>query len=106
MLSKKYYLNTFSSLKIEKFVQAFPWIGGDLQTIRDTFCFDINSLNKIYGNDINYKLSERRKGDVEKLVSNIDKLEKHIDWEPKYNDLSTIIKSSIDWEKKLNEEIL
>ena len=66
----------------------------------------INSLNKIYGNDINYKLSERRKGDVEKLVSNIDKLEKHIDWKPKYNDLSTIIKSSIDWEKKLNEEIL
>ena len=47
MLSKKYYLNTFSSLKIEKFVQAFPWIGGDLQTIRDTFCFDINTPNKV-----------------------------------------------------------
>ncbi len=30
---------------IDKFYQSFPWIGGDLQTIRDTFCFDFN-LNR------------------------------------------------------------
>ena len=30
----------FSFLKIEKFVEVFPWIGGDLQTIRDSLCFD------------------------------------------------------------------
>ena len=40
MGSKINKLGEFSFLKIEEFIQVFPWIGGDLQTIRDTFCFD------------------------------------------------------------------
>ena len=32
-----------SKLETFKFKQSFPWIGGDLQTIRDSFCFGINS---------------------------------------------------------------
>ena len=40
MRSKINKLSEFSFLKIEKFIQVFPWIGGDLQTIRDTLCFD------------------------------------------------------------------
>ena len=40
MRSKINKLGEFSFLKNEKFIQCFPWIGGDLQTIRDTLCFD------------------------------------------------------------------
>ena len=40
MRNKINKLGKFSFLKIEKFTQVFPWIGGDLQTIRDTFFFD------------------------------------------------------------------
>ena len=65
----------------------------------------INSVIKITNNSINYKMANRRNGDVEKLISKINKLQKHINWNPKYNDLETIIKSSIDWEKKINEKV-
>ena len=42
MRSKINKSGDLSFLKIEKFTQVFPWIGGDLQTIRDTFCFEFN----------------------------------------------------------------
>ena len=64
----------------------------------------INTANKLYNNAVNYKFSARRKGDVEKLVADVKKISKHISWIPKYNNLETIIKSSVEWEKKLNEK--
>ncbi len=65
----------------------------------------INTANKMYDNKINYTFSERRKGDVEKLVSDVSKLNKYIHWKPKFNDLKKIIKSSVNWEVKINENI-
>ena len=39
------------------------------------------------------------------LISNVSKLNNLLKWKPKYNDLKFIIKTSLDWEKKLlNEE--
>ena len=37
------------------------------------------------------------------LIADTSKILKHIDWRPKYNDLSEIINSSIKWEEKINE---
>ena len=51
---------------------------------------------------INYRFSNRRDGDVEKLIAETSKILKHINWKPKYNDLSEIINSSIKWEEKIN----
>ena len=64
----------------------------------------VNEANKITGNKIKYEFSERRPGDAEKLVSNIDKLSQTINWEPKFNDLNLIIKTAINWEKRINEK--
>ncbi len=63
----------------------------------------INTANKISYNKVNYRFSNRRDGDVEKLIAETSKILKHIDWKPKYNDLSEIINSSIKWEEKINE---
>ena len=62
----------------------------------------VNTANKICQNKINYKFSERRDGDVEKLIAETSKISKHIQWQPKYNDLKEIINSSIKWEEKIN----
>ena len=43
----------------------------------------------------------KRKGDMTKITSNNLRLVKFINWKPKYNKLSTIIKSCINWERKL-----
>ena len=63
----------------------------------------INTANQIYQNKISYKFSERRDGDVEKLITTTSKILEYINWEPKFNDLKEIINSSIKWEKKINE---
>ena len=62
----------------------------------------INTANRIYQNKISYKFSDRRDGDVEKLITSTSKILKHINWKPKFNDLKKIINSSIKWEEKLN----
>ena len=62
----------------------------------------VNTTNSIYQNKIIYKFSNRREGDVEKLISDTSKLLKYIKWQPKYNDLKEIINSSIKWEEKIN----
>ena len=62
----------------------------------------VNTANKICQNKIVYKFSNRREGDVEKLIANTSKILKYIKWKPKYNDLKEIINSSIKWEEKLN----
>ncbi len=46
MQSRKSKLIKFNILELENFRQRFPWIGGDLQTIRDTFCLNFKLTNK------------------------------------------------------------
>ena len=62
----------------------------------------VNTANKICQNKIVYKFSNRREGDVEKLIANTSKILRYIKWKPKYNDLEEIINSSIKWEEKIN----
>ena len=59
---------------------------------------------KKYANK-NLKILElkKRKGDMVKITANNNKLKKTINWKPKYNNLSFIVKSCIKWESKLNK---
>lgn len=43
----------------------------------------------------------RRKADLAAIIADNKKLKKFIDWKPRYNNLSKMVKSSLDWEKKL-----
>ena len=66
----------------------------------------INTANEIYNNKIKFEYDKRRPGDSEKLISNVDKLHQHINWKPKFDDLKSIIKTAVEWEKKINEKNL
>lgn len=48
-----------------------------------------------------YKFSEKRKGDLEYIVANTDKIQNILKWKPKFNSILKMIKSTIDWEKNL-----
>ena len=65
----------------------------------------VKTANDVSNNLVKFKFTKRRSGDVEKLVAETTKIKKYIKWTPKYNNLKTIIKSSIEWEKKLNENL-
>ena len=64
----------------------------------------LDVANIVCNNKINIQNGARRIGDAEKLVSDISKLKRMIDWTPKYNKLDFIIKTAIDWELKLKNE--
>ncbi len=64
----------------------------------------INTAEHLMKKKINFNFTNRRDGDVEKIVAETSKIKKFIKWEPKHNDLKKIIKSSVDWEKKIREE--
>ena len=66
----------------------------------------VDITNKITGGTIKFKYGKRRLGDAENLVSDISKFHQYIDWTPRYNNLSTIIETAINWEKKLNAKDL
>ena len=61
----------------------------------------INIANKINDKPILFEIGSRRAGDSSMLVSNVSKLKNVLNWRAKHDDLSFIIKTSIDWEKKL-----
>ena len=50
---------------------------------------------------ITTEIGSRRVGDSAMLVSDTSKLNSLFNWKPKHNNLSFIIKTAIDWEKKL-----
>ena len=51
---------------------------------------------------IKINFQKRRTGDMEIIVAKNRNLKKFIKWKPKYNDLSTMVKSCIRWEKSIN----
>ena len=62
----------------------------------------INEFNKIINKNLKTVVGPRRPGDSEMIVSNVEKFTKYFSWEPKYNNLNYILKTAIEWEKKLN----
>ena len=62
----------------------------------------ISEINKITNKSLETIIGPRRPGDSKMIVSNVTKFTKHFSWEPKYNNLNYILKTAIEWEKKLN----
>ena len=60
-------------------------------------------VNAVNNKPIQTEMGSRRAGDAAMLVSNVSKLHQLLDWKPKHSDLSFIIKTAIEWEKKLME---
>lgn len=61
----------------------------------------IDCLNDLLENNINFEMGPRRTGDSERIVSNPEKFIKTMSWKPKFNNLKYILKTAINWEKKV-----
>ena len=61
----------------------------------------INAVNKESKAPITVEEMPRRAGDPPELISVADKIHTTLGWSPKFDDLNLIVKTSIDWEKKL-----
>ncbi|MEW6002268.1 MAG: UDP-glucose 4-epimerase GalE [Nitrospirota bacterium] len=60
----------------------------------------VHMVKKVTGIDFKTVDTERRPGDPPVLVADSSLLKKELDWRPQYDDLSFIIKTAWEWEKK------
>ena len=60
----------------------------------------LDRFNFISKNQIKYAIGKERQDDIIVSISNPNKLTKLLKWKPKYEDLSYILKSSLNWYKK------
>lgn len=61
----------------------------------------IDAVNRVNGSPIKVEQQPRRAGDPPSLVAAVDKIHRVLDWTSKYDDLDFIVKTSLDWERKL-----
>jgi len=64
----------------------------------------INAVNQVNGTPIKVEEMPRRPGDPPQLVAAVGKIHEMLNWKPRYDDLPFIVKTSLDWEKKLLEQ--
>jgi UDP-glucose 4-epimerase len=61
----------------------------------------IDTVNRVNGTPITVVEHPRRAGDPPQLIAAVDKIRKTLNWSPHHDDLGFIVKTSLDWEKKL-----
>tara|TARA_B100000579_G_C22764192_1_gene820533 strand:+ start:7 stop:927 length:921 start_codon:yes stop_codon:yes gene_type:complete len=61
----------------------------------------VESFNQILDKKINFEIGPRRDGDSKMIIADSQKFKKYFSWKPKFNDIKYIIKTAIDWEKKI-----
>ena len=47
---------------------------------------------------------QRRAGDPPTLVAKCDKVRELLKWQPRLDDIDTIVRTSLEWEKRLQRE--
>lgn len=63
----------------------------------------VEKSRQITGQTILSDLAERRVGDPPVLVANAVQAQKNLNWQPKYSDLDTIVKTAWIWRQKQND---
>ena len=61
----------------------------------------IDSVERVHGQPIKVIEEARRAGDPPALIAAVDKIHRTLDWKPQFDDLDTIVKTSLNWEHTL-----
>ncbi len=61
----------------------------------------LENFNQVLDKKIKFEIGPRRDGDSKMIVANSDKFNNFFSWKPKYNDIKYIIKTAIEWERKI-----
>ena len=61
----------------------------------------IENFNQILDKKISYEIGPRRDGDSKMIIANPEKFNKFFGWKPKFNNIKYILKTAVEWEKKI-----
>jgi UDP-glucose 4-epimerase len=63
----------------------------------------LDAVQRVHGAPLNIVEKARRAGDPPALIAGARRVREVLGWTPRYDDLDAIVRSSLDWEKKLAE---
>jgi UDP-glucose 4-epimerase len=75
---------------------AFNAGTGAGQSVRDV----LDAVEKVTGRKVPYVMGPRRAGDAAVLVADSGKLQRSLDWKPRYTDLRDIVRSAFEFDQK------
>jgi UDP-glucose 4-epimerase len=61
----------------------------------------LNAVQRINGAPLVIHEQPRRAGDPPQLIAGVERIREVLDWQPRFDDLDRIVKTSLEWEKKL-----
>ena len=64
----------------------------------------LDTVEKVNGAPLNIVEEERRAGDPPTLIARSDRIQQTLGWTPQYDDLELIVRTSLEWEKKLKQQ--
>ncbi|GGF76824.1 UDP-glucose 4-epimerase GalE [Azorhizobium oxalatiphilum] len=64
----------------------------------------IETVKKVSEVDFKVTISPRRPGDPAAIVAKADKIRATVGWQPKLDDLTTIVRTALDWERDLDRK--
>ena len=64
----------------------------------------LESVERLSGVRLKVREEPRRAGDPPSLIARADRVRDLLKWAPRHNQLDTIVRTSLDWEKRLQAE--
>jgi UDP-glucose 4-epimerase len=63
----------------------------------------IDAVKRVSGVDFKVDIAPRRPGDPAQIVAQSERVRSELGWRPRYDDLSTIVRDALDWERELTK---
>ena len=64
----------------------------------------LDAVQRVNGKSLEIHEEPRRAGDPPSLVAGVSRIHETLDWQPKFDDLDFIVRTSLQWERKLLEK--
>lgn len=64
----------------------------------------LDAVDRAAGAPLARRLSPRRPGDAARLIADPSRLRRLLGWQPRYDDLDTIVETALAWERRLNKD--
>jgi UDP-glucose 4-epimerase len=61
----------------------------------------IEAVKRVWGVDFKVEYAPRREGDPARIIADSGRLRSVLGWEPRFDDIATIVEHALDWERKL-----
>ena len=61
----------------------------------------IETVKRVSGVDFKVDIAPRRPGDPAQIVAQSERARSKLGWQPRYDDLSTIVRDALNWEREL-----